>query len=52
MLEIDDLLSMSISNMSGNISSSKKEKRLFIKQTIARCIGIFTCHMRTIILNN
>ena len=33
MLEIDDL-SMSISYMSGNISSSKKEERIFIKQTI------------------
>ena len=33
MLEIDDL-SMSISHMSENISSSKKEERIFIKQTI------------------
>ena len=35
MLEIDDL-SMSISYMSGNISSSKKEERIFIKQTIVK----------------
>ena len=37
MLEIDDLsLSMSIAYMSGNISSSKKEERIFIKQTIVK----------------
>ena len=47
MLEIDDLLSMSISNMSGNISSYKTRKT---KKTIYKanhCALHWHCRMRT-----